>query len=91
MEQQRRTWFLKSRREPKRRALVGNAIATDLAGHQIDQLFADRQAQAGASLFTRGGGVHLGEWQKQTRAGLFRNANAGIDDFKPENHMCVIL
>ena len=51
MKGQRRTWFLKTRREPKRRALVGNAIATDLAGHQIDQLFADGQAQAGAPVF----------------------------------------
>ena len=61
---------------------MGNAVAIDLAGHQIDQLLADRQAQAGASVFSRGRGVHLGERLKQTRPGLFGNADAGIGDFK---------
>ena len=48
-------------REIEGRALARRALDADLAAHQLHQLLADRQAQAGAAVLAGGGAVFLGE------------------------------
>ena len=43
------------------RTVAGLALDADLAAHQLDELAADRQAQAGAAELARGRGVGLAE------------------------------
>ena len=52
----------------KRAALARLALDPDLAAHQLGQLLADRQAEAGAAVLARGRGVGLLEGLEQLRA-----------------------
>ena len=55
-----------------------------LAAHQLGQLAADRQAEAGAAVLTRRRGVGLGELLEQGEDLVLRDADAGVGDRQPE-------
>ena len=70
--------LLERQREPERRALAFAALDADLAVHQVDQVAADRQAEAGAAEAPRRRAVGLRERREQALSGLVRNADAGV-------------
>jgi hypothetical protein len=51
--------------EPEGAARAGHAAHADFAAHQLRQLLADGEAQAGAAVFAGGGGVGLLEGLEQ--------------------------
>ena len=64
----------------KRAAFAGLALDADLAAHQLDQLLADGQAEAGAAVPARGGAVGLREALEDAACLLRRDADAGVGD-----------
>ena len=59
-------------------AFAGVALDPDLAAQQLGQAFADGQAQAGAAVVARGGGIHLLEGLEQPVLPVQRDADAGV-------------
>src|ERR1041384_6230848 len=66
--------------EPERGARALFALDTDAAVVLLDDGLADRQAEAGAALLARVGGVHLAEALEDDAAVRDRDAAAAIDD-----------
>ena len=64
--------------EPERRAGARLALDADLAAHELDEAPADGQAEAGAAVPPRGGGVGLRERLEQHVELLGRDADAGV-------------
>src|SRR5262245_26366393 len=59
-------------------ALAGIALDPYFSAHQFGQTFADRQAEAGAPVMTRGGGINLLEGFEEAVLPIERNADAGV-------------
>src|SRR3954468_19149079 len=66
--------------EPERRTAAFATAPADLAAHQLDQTLADREAQAGAAVTTRGRRIRLAEALEQYVLPLGRHADARIGD-----------
>ena len=66
--------------EPEGRALAGLAFQSDLAAHQVHQLFGNRQTESRASIAPRQGTVRLGEGLKEFLLRFVGNADAGVGD-----------
>ncbi|MNU80360.1 hypothetical protein D3C71_699910 [compost metagenome] len=75
-----------SRCEPEGAALAWRAVHAHLAAHQAGQFLGNRQAQAGAAVLARGGGVGLLERAKQARLLFFGQADARVLHFKAQQH-----
>ncbi|MCY1520765.1 hypothetical protein D9M68_555520 [compost metagenome] len=61
-------------------ARAGRADHADLPTHHLDQVLADHQSEAGASVDAGGGCVALGEGLEQVGQALGRDADAGVGD-----------
>ncbi len=77
--------------EPETRAHAGRAGHADLAAHQVHQLRADRQAQAGAPMAAGGGGVCLGELVEDLAELLGGDADAGVLDLDAQGDPRLVL
>ena len=66
--------------ESESTAFARLALDAYFAGHQVHEAHGDRQAQAGAAKFARGGGVGLGERAKEAGLLFGRHADAGVAD-----------
>ena len=64
--------------EPEGRTLAGFGVDADLAAHQVDDAFADGQAQAGAAVQAGGGSIGLGEGVEQALLLGVADADAGV-------------
>ena len=69
---------LQRQAEPEGRTLGFGAVEADLAAHQLDQLTADRQTQACATVTAHGRTIGLGERVEKARMRLRRDADARI-------------
>ena len=65
-------------REVEGAALADRALDPDPAAHHLHQLRGDGQAQAGAAVLARGGGVGLGEGLEDQPLLFGRDADAGV-------------
>ena len=72
------------RGEPERAAHARLAAHAHLAAHQLRQLLADGQAEAGAAMFARGGGVGLLERLEQAVDFQLREADAAVAHFEAQ-------
>src|SRR5579859_6508792 len=61
------------------------ALKADLATQQPGQLSADRKAKAGSAIFTARAAVDLRERLKDRGLLLYRDADAGVDDFERDD------
>ena len=64
--------------KPEGGALPDRAVHTHCTAHQFGQLLGNSQAQAGAAVFARGGGIGLLKTLEQTADLLLGQANAGV-------------
>jgi len=64
----------------KRLAATRLAVDPDRPAHQLDELLADRQAEAGSAIAARRRAVCLDEAGEQRIAHLGRDADAGVGD-----------
>ena len=80
----RRFGGLQVKREPEGRALSLNALDTNFTTHQLNELLADRQAQAGAAIFAGGRAIRLGKFAEQVGLLICTDANAGILNLKSQ-------
>src|SRR5258706_5150953 len=64
--------------EPEAGAAAGAIVEADVPLHQLDQALADGEAEAGAALLARGGGVGLREAAEDAAVEGFRNAGPAI-------------
>lgn len=64
--------------EPEAGALAELAGGLDMAAHQLHQLAADGEAEPGASVFARSGGIELGKALEHSGQPGRRDAGAGI-------------
>src|SRR5260221_9481277 len=69
---------LDGHREPKRRAGAGCAVDSDFAAHEVDELAANGQAEAGTPIAAGRRCVCLTEFLKQRRLSCLRDTNAGV-------------
>ena len=79
-----RILLLHPRGEPKSAAHVCFADDADITAHHLAEAPADRQPQAGAAVFARGGGIRLHERFEYFLHLRRRHADAGIAH--PEHH-----
>src|SRR5712664_3863392 len=75
---------LDGHREPKRRAGAGCAVDSDFAAHEVDQLAANGQAEAGTPIAAGRRCVCLTEFLKQRRLSCLRDTNAGVAHADPQ-------
>ncbi|MFO0747453.1 MAG: hypothetical protein U1F43_17580 [Myxococcota bacterium] len=66
--------------EPEGRAHVGSALDADLAAHELDQLAADGEPEAGAAVAPRVRAVDLREGAEEAAQVLGGDADAGVGD-----------
>ncbi len=66
------------------RAFAGRAAHLQIAAEQARHAPADRQAQAGAAVFARGGGVDLFERGEDLVQLFLRDADAGVEHFEQQ-------
>ena len=79
------------RREPEGAALAVHAVHAHFAAHEVCDLLGDGQAQAGAAVLTRGGGIGLLEALEQLGHLLWRQADTGVGHGAPNQDVVVGL
>ena len=70
--------FLERQPDAEGRTTTRLALDGDVSPHHLAKAFADHEPETGATVFTRGGGIGLGEFLEQSAYLLRRHSNAGI-------------
>ncbi len=83
--------LLQTERDPEHRTTSGCAANRNSAAHELDQLFGNGQAQAGAAILARGRGIRLGEVIENSSCFLFRQTDARIDHLKQYGYLVVLF
>ena len=63
------------------------AVDPDPSAHQLDELRGNREAETGAAIAARGGGIGLHERAEDLPLLLLRNADAGVGHREPQPHL----
>src|SRR6516165_111069 len=71
--------------EPEPAAPAKASFNPDLATHKFDQLFGDREAQAGAAEPARDRPVGLAEFSEQLCSHLLRHTDTGVGDLEAKS------
>jgi hypothetical protein len=65
-------------RKPNREGRVATLLDSDVAAHHLAEPLADREAEAGAAVFSRGGGISLRKFLEQPPHLFFSHIDADI-------------